>query len=164
MTLGNRRWGLSSPFPGRNTMASVLVAEPLSKTDGSNVSAVSWAAALAGGVVIAALTLVLLAFGAGMGFAAVSPWSTPASSAATAPQPPRRWPAARPTAAPEPARMIQRQPRWQPAPSPLEGEGWGGGWLRARCLRLPPSLSLPLKGGGNRASRVASACTSPRVL
>ena len=64
-------------------MASVLVAEPLSKTDGSNVSAVSWAAALAGGVVIAALTLVLLAFGAGMGFAAVSPWSNSGVSSGT---------------------------------------------------------------------------------
>ena len=35
--------------------------------------AVSWAAVAAGAVVAAALTLVLLAFGVGMGFSAVSP-------------------------------------------------------------------------------------------
>ena len=36
--------------------------------------AVSWAAVVAGAVAAAALTLVLLAFGAGMGFSAVSPY------------------------------------------------------------------------------------------
>src|ERR1039457_1755301 len=36
--------------------------------------AVSWAAVVAGAIATAALTLVLLAFGAGMGFSAVSPW------------------------------------------------------------------------------------------
>jgi hypothetical protein len=35
---------------------------------------VSWAAVLAGAVASLALTLVLLSFGAGMGFAVVSPW------------------------------------------------------------------------------------------
>ena len=35
---------------------------------------VSWAAVAAGAIAAAALTLVLLAFGAGMGFSAVSPW------------------------------------------------------------------------------------------
>jgi hypothetical protein len=29
------------------------------------------------------------------------------------------------------------------APSPLEGEGWGGGYSRIRKCRLPPSLSFP---------------------
>jgi hypothetical protein len=38
-------------------------------------SAVSWGAILAGGVAAAALTLILLAFGAGVGFSAISPWS-----------------------------------------------------------------------------------------
>ncbi len=38
-------------------------------------SAVSWPAIVAGGTATAALTLVLLAFGAGMGFSVVSPWS-----------------------------------------------------------------------------------------
>jgi hypothetical protein len=45
-------------------------------------SAVSWGAIFAGGVAAAALTLILLAFGAGMGFSAVSPWSSAASSTA----------------------------------------------------------------------------------
>ncbi len=40
------------------------------------MSAVSWGAILAGGVAAAALTLILLAFGAGVGFSSISPWST----------------------------------------------------------------------------------------
>jgi hypothetical protein len=44
------------------------------------VSAISWAAILAGGVAAAALTLILLAFGAGVGFSSISPWSTTAAS------------------------------------------------------------------------------------
>ena len=43
-------------------------------------SGVSWAAIAAGAIAISALTLVLLAFGAGMGFLAVSPWSSGVSS------------------------------------------------------------------------------------
>jgi len=38
-------------------------------------SAVSWPAIIAGAVVAAALTLMLLALGAGLGFSVVSPWS-----------------------------------------------------------------------------------------
>src|SRR5450756_2370357 len=45
--------------------------------------AVSWAAVVAGAVAAAALTLVLLAFGAGMGFSAVSPWGGSGVSAST---------------------------------------------------------------------------------
>jgi hypothetical protein len=45
--------------------------------------AVSWAAVAAGAVAAAALTLVLLAFGAGMGFSAVSPWGSSGVSAST---------------------------------------------------------------------------------
>ena len=45
--------------------------------------AVSWAAIAAGAVAAAALTLVLLAFGAGMGFSAVSPWGNSGISAST---------------------------------------------------------------------------------
>jgi hypothetical protein len=44
------------------------------------VSAVSWGAILAGGVAAAALTLILLALGAGVGFSAVSPWSIHSSA------------------------------------------------------------------------------------
>jgi hypothetical protein len=45
--------------------------------------AVSWLAIAAGGIAAAALTLVLLAFGAGMGFSAVSPWGNSGISAST---------------------------------------------------------------------------------
>jgi hypothetical protein len=45
--------------------------------------AVSWAAVAAGAIAAAALTLVLLAFGAGMGFSAVSPWGNSGVSAVT---------------------------------------------------------------------------------
>ena len=45
--------------------------------------AVSWAAVAAGAVAAAALTLLLVAFGAGMGFSAVSPWSDSGVSAST---------------------------------------------------------------------------------
>ena len=44
---------------------------------------VSWGAIVAGAIAAAALTLVLLAFGAGMGFSAVSPWSNSGVSAST---------------------------------------------------------------------------------
>ncbi|MBX9647524.1 MAG: hypothetical protein K2X57_10765 [Xanthobacteraceae bacterium] len=45
--------------------------------------AVSWPAIAAGAIAAAALTLVLLAFGAGMGFSAVSPWGNSGISANT---------------------------------------------------------------------------------
>jgi hypothetical protein len=44
---------------------------------------VSWAAITAGAIAAAALTLVLLAFGAGMGFSAVSPWGNSGVSTST---------------------------------------------------------------------------------
>jgi hypothetical protein len=44
------------------------------------ISAVSWGAILAGGVAAASLTLILLAFGAGVGFSSISPWSTTATT------------------------------------------------------------------------------------
>jgi hypothetical protein len=46
-------------------------------------SGVSWAAVAAGAVATAALTLLLVTFGAGMGFSAVSPWSDSGVSAST---------------------------------------------------------------------------------
>ena len=55
--------------PGRDNVANALTADP------QNLLAASWAAIVAGGVAIAALSLVLLASGASMGFATVSPWS-----------------------------------------------------------------------------------------
>jgi hypothetical protein len=43
--------------------------------DEAQTSAISWAAVAAGGVASAALALLLIAFGAGIGLSAVSPWS-----------------------------------------------------------------------------------------
>jgi ATP-dependent helicase Lhr and Lhr-like helicase len=42
--------------------------------------------------------------------------------------------------------------RIRSAPSPLAGEGWGGGYQQSLNLQPPPSLSLPRKGGGNRVA------------
>ena len=44
-------------------------------------SAVSWAAVLAGAFVTAALGLILLALGAGMGLSSLSPWSASGATA-----------------------------------------------------------------------------------
>jgi hypothetical protein len=49
----------------------------------SPVSAVSWAAIIAGAVVAAAISLLLVALGTGLGFASVSPWSNEGASATT---------------------------------------------------------------------------------
>jgi hypothetical protein len=46
-------------------------------------TAMSWAAVAAGGFANAALTLLLMAFGAGMGFSAISPWANSGVSATT---------------------------------------------------------------------------------
>jgi hypothetical protein len=48
-----------------------------------SISGVSWAAVLAGAAASLAITLVLLSFGAGMGFAVVSPWGNSGVSATT---------------------------------------------------------------------------------
>jgi len=45
-------------------------------TNDSNASGVSWAAVFAGALVAAALSLILLALGTGIGFSAVSPWAS----------------------------------------------------------------------------------------
>jgi hypothetical protein len=47
-----------------------------SDTPEAATAAVSWGAIVAGGVAAAALTLILLSLGAGVGFASVSPWSS----------------------------------------------------------------------------------------
>ena len=46
----------------------------LGRNNESSVSAVSWAAVLAGTLVAVSLTLVLMAIGSGLGFASISPW------------------------------------------------------------------------------------------
>ena len=49
----------------------------------ANSSGVSWAAVIGGGFVTAALSLILLALGAGLGLSSVSPWSNVGVSAST---------------------------------------------------------------------------------
>lgn len=49
----------------------------------SPVSAISWAAIIGGAFAIAAISLILLALGAGLGFASVSPWANSGASATT---------------------------------------------------------------------------------
>lgn len=49
----------------------------------TSAGAVSWAAVTAGAIAAAALTLALVAFGVGMGFSAVSPWSNSGPTAPT---------------------------------------------------------------------------------
>jgi hypothetical protein len=52
-------------------------------TGASSDSAVSWAAVMGGAVVAAALSLILIALGAGFGLSAVSPWEGAGASAST---------------------------------------------------------------------------------
>jgi hypothetical protein len=70
--------------PGMNTMLRETAVPSSFDTESgapeAAVSAVSWGAILAGGVAAAALTLILLAFGAGVGFSSVSPWSSTATT------------------------------------------------------------------------------------
>jgi hypothetical protein len=67
----------------RENAAMTMKTEVVGSALEENQSAVSWAAIAAGGVAAAALTLVLLAFGAGMGFSSISPWSDSGISSAT---------------------------------------------------------------------------------
>jgi hypothetical protein len=64
------------------TMTDTYVAEPVA-TAGDSASGVSWAAVTAGAVVSCALTLVVLAFGTGLGLSVVSPWGGSGVSATT---------------------------------------------------------------------------------
>jgi hypothetical protein len=59
-----------------------LIAPGLAPAE-SPVSAISWAAIIGGAFAIAAIGLILLALGAGLGFASVSPWSNSGASAMT---------------------------------------------------------------------------------
>ena len=56
-------------------MIDTVVVQPASDSAEPSVSGVSWAAVTAGAVVSCALTLVLLAFGVGLGLSVVSPWT-----------------------------------------------------------------------------------------
>ncbi len=57
-------------------------ADTLPQTEASS-SGVSWAAVIAGAMVAAALSLILLALGAGMGLSSISPWSNVGAAAST---------------------------------------------------------------------------------
>src|SRR5580698_5179085 len=65
-----------------STAAPYLAASDLSAAPRTN-SAVSWAAIGAGAFVMAAVSLVLLALGSGLGFAAISPWPSAGISGMT---------------------------------------------------------------------------------
>jgi hypothetical protein len=65
------------------TMIDTVVIQPGADTGEPSVSGVSWAAVTAGAIVMCALTLVLLAFGTGLGLSMVSPWAGSGVSATT---------------------------------------------------------------------------------
>jgi hypothetical protein len=62
-------------------MATAFNHEPVGSFGESDRSAVSWASIFAGAVVAIATTLILIALGSGLGFAAASPWPGAAPSA-----------------------------------------------------------------------------------
>src|SRR3984957_11197702 len=64
-------------------MIDTVVIQPGVDTGEPSVAGVSWAAVAAGAVVSCALTLVVLAFGIGLGLSVVSPWSGSGGSATT---------------------------------------------------------------------------------
>jgi hypothetical protein len=63
---------------------TVIVSPTTGGVDETSRSAVSWPAILAGGIAAAALSLLLFAFGAGLGLSVVSPWSDRGISSSTA--------------------------------------------------------------------------------
>jgi hypothetical protein len=64
-------------------MIDTVVVNPAPDAGEPSISGVSWAAVTAGAVVSCALTLVLLAFGVGLGLSVVSPWTGAGVSATT---------------------------------------------------------------------------------
>ena len=62
---------------------AIVTEKPATSVVEPSVSAVSWAAVVAGAIASCALTLVLLSFGTGVGFAVVSPWGHPGVSTTT---------------------------------------------------------------------------------
>src|ERR1700759_5531578 len=64
-------------------MIDTVIVQPGADTGEPSVSGVSWPAVAAGAVVSCALTLVLIAFGIGLGLSVVSPWSGSGVSATT---------------------------------------------------------------------------------
>lgn len=68
---------------GKKKMIDTVVVTPSTSSDEPAIVGVSWPAIVAGAVASLALTLVLLAFGAGLGLSAVSPWGNSVASATT---------------------------------------------------------------------------------
>jgi len=64
-------------------MIDTVVIQPGTESGEPSVAGVSWAAVAAGAIVSCALTLVLLAFGIGLGLSVVSPWAGSGVSAST---------------------------------------------------------------------------------
>src|SRR5450755_2112781 len=64
-------------------MIDTVVIQPGADTGEPSVAGVSWAAVAAGAIVSCALTLVVLAFGIGLGLSVVSPWGGSGGSATT---------------------------------------------------------------------------------
>jgi hypothetical protein len=64
-------------------MIDTVVIQPGTDTGEPSVAGVSWAAVTAGAIVSCALTLVLIAFGIGLGLSVVSPWAGSGVSATT---------------------------------------------------------------------------------
>jgi len=64
-------------------MIDTVVIQPAADTSEPSVAGVSWAAVTAGAIVSCALTLVILAFGIGLGLSVVSPWGGSGVSATT---------------------------------------------------------------------------------
>src|SRR5471030_1011752 len=72
-----------SPQCWEQTMIDTVVIQPGADTGEPSVAGVSWAAVTAGAIVSCALTLVILAFGIGLGLSVVSPWGGSGVSATT---------------------------------------------------------------------------------
>jgi hypothetical protein len=68
---------------GERIMIDTVVIQPGADTREPSVAGVSWPAVAAGAIVSCALTIVLLAFGTGLGLSVVSPWTGAGVSATT---------------------------------------------------------------------------------
>jgi hypothetical protein len=68
---------------GERTVIDTVVIQPGTDNGEPSIAGVSWPAVVAGAVVSCALTLVLLAFGLGIGLSVVSPWTGAGVSATT---------------------------------------------------------------------------------
>ncbi|WP_353647300.1 hypothetical protein [Bradyrhizobium sp. NFR13] len=80
-TLCGQRHLFRRRYNGIFKMIDTVVVQPAALgVDEPSVAGVSWAAVAAGAVVSLALTLVLIAFGAGLGLSVVSPWSSSVSA------------------------------------------------------------------------------------